>query len=158
MEVNNGIKLNGIAVRNVTGGNYVCDDNPLPVKVIGGGISEGGGSSGGSDISMPTDANGNVLVNVNAIGTSESLGVNITGVDEGVAFPVSGSVGITGTPSIIIKSSDATLPVSVGGDVSVTAKSALPISGNVGISGTPNVNVANTTAIKTSISNFCITL
>ena len=133
MDVNNGIKLNGIAVRNVTGGNYVCDENPLPVKVIGGGISEGGGSSGGSDISMPTDANGNVLVNVNAIGTSESLGVNITGVDEGVAFPVSGSVGITGTPSIIIKSSEATLPVSVGGDVSVTAKSALPISGNVGI-------------------------
>ena len=87
MDVNNGIKLNGIAVRNVTGGNYVCDDNPLPVKVIGGGISDGSGSSGGSDISMPTDANGNVLVNVNAIGTSESLGVNITGVDSGVEVP-----------------------------------------------------------------------
>ena len=153
MDVNNGIKLNGIAVRNVTGGNYVCDENPLPVKVIGGGISEGGGSSGGSDISLPTDDNGNVLMNLNAIGTSQSLGVNITGVDEGVSVPVSGDVGITGTPSIIIKSSDATLPVSVGGDVSVTAKSALPISGNVGISGTPNVNVSNTSAIKTSISN-----
>ena len=168
MEVNNGIKLNGIAVRNVTGGNYVCDDNPLPVKVIGGGISEGGGSGGGSDISLPTDDNGNVLMNLNAIGTSQSLGVNVTGVDSGVtlgvsldnvttttsvpvsikntSIPVSGSVGITGTPSVIIKS----------------AESAVPISGNVGISGTPdvnitnsslNVNVANTSAIKTSISN-----
>jgi hypothetical protein len=153
MEVNNGIKLNGIAVRNVSGGNYVSDDNPLPVKVIGGGISEGGGSSGGSDISLPTDANGNVLMNLNAIGTSQSLGVNIESVGSGVTFPVSGDVGITGTPSVIIKSSDATLPVSIGGDVSVKASSALPISGSVGITGTPTVNVGNTTAIKTSISN-----
>ena len=87
MEVTNQPKLNGIAVRNVSGGNYVSDDNPLPVKVIGGGISEGGGSSGGADMSLPTDANGNVLMNLNAIGTDSSLGVNITGVDSGVSFP-----------------------------------------------------------------------
>ena len=74
-------------------------------------------------MSFPTDGNGNVLVNVNAIGTSESLGVKLESVASGVSVPVD-----IGSPSVIIKSAD----------------SALPVSGSVGITGTPTVNVGNT--------------
>ena len=122
--------VSGVYVEGVLGGKLVSQDNPIPVNVIGGSV--GGGNSGGSDISLPTDANGNVLMNLNAIGTSDSLGVNIESVKSGVSLPVD-----IGTPSIIIKSSETSLPV----------------SGSVGITGTPTVNVGNTTAIKTSISN-----
>ena len=131
LDLNDIEKVSGVLVHNVNNGKRVSIDNPLPVQVIGGSVG-GGCDSGGSDISMPTDSNGNVLVNVNAIGTSESLGVSIDSVKSGVSVPVD-----IGTPSIIIKSSEA----------------ALPISGSVGITGTPTVNVGNTTAIKTSISN-----
>ena len=130
LDLNDIEKVSGVLVHPVNGSERVSVDNPLPVRVIGGSV--GGGDSGGADMSLPTDGNGNVLVNVNAIGTSESLGVNLEGVKSGVSVPVD-----IGTPSIIIKSSEA----------------ALPISGSVGITGTPTVNVGNTSAIKTSISN-----
>ena len=41
------VRLNGSPIVNVLGGEYVSRSNPLPVEVIGGGISSGG--SGGSD-------------------------------------------------------------------------------------------------------------
>ena len=126
LDLNDIEKVSGVLVHPVNGSERVSVDNPLPVQVIGGSIG------GGSYISMPTDANGNVLVNLNAIGSSESLGVSIDSVKSGVSVPVD-----IGSPSVIIKSSEA----------------ALPISGSVGITGTPTVNVGNTSAIKTSISN-----
>ena len=114
-------KVSGVLVHPVNGSERVSVDNPLPVRVIGGSVG-GGGDSGGSDISMPTDANGNVLVNVNAIGTSESLGVDI-------------------------KSSSATLGVSLDKVTTTTSvpvsikNTSIPVSGTVGLSGTPNVNL-----------------
>jgi hypothetical protein len=128
---NENVRINGHPMVNVLGGKYVSRSNPLPVEVVGGSVG-GGGSSGGADMSLPTDANGNVLMNLNAIGTSQSLGVKLDSVASDVTVPVD-----IGSPSVIIKS----------------AESALPISGSVGITGTPTVNVGNTTAIKTSISN-----
>ena len=157
--------VSGVYVEGVLGGKLVSRDNPIPVNVIGGSVG-GGGDSGGANISLPTDDNGNVLMNLNAIGTSQSLGVNITGSSgtlgvsldnvttttsvpvsiKNTSIPVSGSVGITGTPSIIIKSSEATLPIS--GSVGITGTTDVNVTNS-----SLNVNVTNATAIKTSISN-----
>ena len=68
--------VSGVYVEGVLGGKLVSRDNPIPVNVIGGSVG-GGGDSGGANISLPTDANGNVLMNLNAIGTDDSLGVDI---------------------------------------------------------------------------------
>ena len=122
LDLNDIEKVSGVLVHPVNGSERVSVDNPLPVQVIGGSI--GGGDSGGSDISMPTDANGNLLVNVNAIGTSDSLGV-------------------------AIKSSSATLGVSLDKVTTTTSvpvsikNTSIPVSGTVGLSGTPNVNLAS---------------
>ena len=121
LDLNDIEKVSGVLVHPVNGSERVSVDNPLPVKVIGGSIG-GGGDNGGADISLPTDANGNVLVNVNAIGTSESLGV-------------------------AIKSSSATLGVSLDKVTTTTSvpvsikNTSIPVSGTVGLSGTPNVNL-----------------
>ena len=138
--------VSGLYVEGVIGGRLVSRDNPIPVNVIGGSV--GGGESGGSNISLPTDANGNVLMNLNAIRTSQSLGVNITGSSSTVGVSLD---AVTTNTSIPVTVKNASLPVSfpsiIGVKASdplpVTASSALPVSGSVSVGNEVNVNVKN---------------
>ena len=115
------VRINGTPMVNVLGGKYVSRSNPLPVEVVGGNIGDGGG---GSDISLPQDANGNVLMNLNAIGTDQSLGVNITG--------SSATLGV----SLDKVTTTTSVPVSI-------KNTSIPVSGTVGLSGTPNINLSS---------------
>ena len=125
--------INGIAVKPVTGIDYVSKSNPLPVSAIG----------------LNTDGSGNLKVDVSSVSSTGSLGVNLEGVGNNVNVPVTGMVELIG--GVEVNSGNINVTggnISVGNQVSVELTAiganlpALPVSVQEG--GLPlNVNISN---------------